>query len=152
LNPEHRRARFVAHLTRAVPGMVRRGQATLVQYRRDGQPVAVDLLLVGHRVGLAYLYGFRPDLRRHVDVTQLLLGTDLEFTQRLGLSALSMLRGDEPHKRQWRPCETHNQRLLLTRASWAPGWLYVAGVRVRYRLASRLASLVKTRLPRLARS
>ena len=61
----------------------------------------------------AYLYGFCPDLRQRIDVTQLLLGRNLDLAQRLGRPTLSLLRGDEPYKRRWRPRETRNQRVLL---------------------------------------
>jgi hypothetical protein len=53
-----------------------------------------------------------------------------------------MLRGDEPHKRRWRPCESHNRRLLLACPGGLPA-IYAAAVRA----WSRLANLVKTRLP-----
>ncbi|HEX2773699.1 MAG TPA: GNAT family N-acetyltransferase, partial [Micromonosporaceae bacterium] len=142
MNPEHGRARFATHMGRAVPAMVERGQAHLVEYRLDSDVVAVELLLVGHRMLGAYLYGFRPDLRRRIDVTQLLLGTDLEIAQRLGRPVLSLLRGNEPYKRQWRPRERLNNRVLL--AGHRPSaTLYAAAVRDH----RRLAQVAKTRLP-----
>ncbi len=145
MNPEHGRARFAAHLARAVPTMVERGQALLVEYRLDGEPVAVDLLVVGPSMVCAYLYGFCPDLRQRIDVTQLLLGRNLDLAQRLGRPTLSLLRGDEPYKRRWRPRETRNQRVLLAGPGNLPAPFYAAGLRGRHRLAR----VVKTRLPLL---
>jgi CelD/BcsL family acetyltransferase involved in cellulose biosynthesis len=144
MNPEHGRARFAAHLARAVPAMVERGQAHVVAYRLGGDVVAVDLLVDGHRLLCAYLYGFRPDLRRRIDVTQLLIGTNLEMACRQGRRALSLLRGDEPYKRRWRPREAPNHRVLLAGYGPAPAAvLYVRAVRLR----RRLAQVAKTRLP-----
>src|SRR4029453_13117308 len=45
MNPEHGRSRFAEHLAQALPIMVDRGQAHLVEYRLDGDVMAVDLLL-----------------------------------------------------------------------------------------------------------
>jgi CelD/BcsL family acetyltransferase involved in cellulose biosynthesis len=143
MNPEHARPRFAAHLARAVPTMVDRGQAVLVGYRLGAEVVAVDLLLVGRRMVGAYLYGFRPDLRERIDVTQLFLEHDLAFTRRLGRPVLSMMRGDETHKRRWHPRETRNERVLLDGAGPVPALLYASLVDGRYRLGH----LVKTRLP-----
>jgi CelD/BcsL family acetyltransferase involved in cellulose biosynthesis len=147
MNPEHGRARFAAHLARAVPVMVERGQARLVEYRMKGEIVAVELLLSGHRLLCAYLYGFRPDLRRRIDVAQLLLGTDLEIAQRLGRPVLSLLRGDEPYKREWRPQETRNIRVLLAAKGGFRAAVYAATVRERRQLTQK----VKRRLPGLGR-
>ena len=49
----------------------------------------------------AYLYGFHPELRRRIDVAQLLLRDDLEVAADRGVPTLSLLRGDEPYKRRW---------------------------------------------------
>jgi CelD/BcsL family acetyltransferase involved in cellulose biosynthesis len=148
MNPEHGRSRFAAHLTRSVPTMVERGQALLVEYRLDGDVVAVELLVDGHDVMGAYLYGFRPDLRQRVDVTQLLLGKDLELAERLGRQTLSLLRGNEPYKRRWRPREASNQRVLLASPGYLPSALYATGVRARHHLTD----TVKTRLPQVERA
>ena len=142
MNPEHGRERFAGHLVQAVPSMVERAQAHVIEHRIDDGIVAVDLVLVDRTMVCGYLYGHRPDLRSRVEVSQLILETELEVAHCLGLRTLSMLRGDEPHKRRWRPRESHNRRLLLA----CPGGLaamYAAGVRAR----NRLANLVRTRLP-----
>lgn len=145
MNREHGRSRFAEHLADALPDMVDRGQAQLVEYRLDGTVVAVDLLLGGHRLLCAYLYGLRPDLRRRIDVTQLLLGTNLEMAQGLGLPTLSLLRGDEPYKQRWRPRMTRNRRVLLAAPSGFRAPAYAAAVHVR----ARLSEIVRTRLPGL---
>jgi CelD/BcsL family acetyltransferase involved in cellulose biosynthesis len=145
MNPEHGRPRFAELLAQAVPVMVDRGRAHLVEYRLDGDVVAVELLLDGHRLLCAYLYGLRPDLRDRIDVSQLLLGRDLEMAQRLGLRTLSLLRGDEPYKRRWRPRETRNHRVLLAARGGVRAAAYAAAVHVH----RRLSQSVKSRLPRL---
>jgi hypothetical protein len=142
MNPEHGRERFAGHLVRAVPAMVQRGQAHVIEHRIDDGVVAVDLVFVDRTMVCGYLYGHRPDLRGRVDVSQLILETELEMAHCLGPRTLSMLRGDEPHKRRWRPCESHNRRLLLACPGGLPA-IYAAAVRA----WSRLANLVKTRLP-----
>jgi hypothetical protein len=145
MNPEHGRARFAAHLTRALPVMVERRQALLVEYWSGSSLMAVDVLVVGHRMAYAYLYGIRPELRQLVDVTHLMLDTSLGLTCELGLPALSLLRGDEPHKRHWRPRPARNHRLLLAGPGYLPGAAYAAGVRAR----ARLGRVVTSRLPGL---
>jgi CelD/BcsL family acetyltransferase involved in cellulose biosynthesis len=147
MNPEHGRSRFAEHLAEALPIMVDRGQAHLVEYRLDGDVVAVDLLLDGHRLLCSYLYGLRPDLRRRIDVTQLLLGTNLDLAQRLGRPTLSLLRGNEPYKQRWRPNETHNRRVLLAAEGDYPAAAYATAVRFHHQLSQ----IVKSRLPGLSR-
>jgi CelD/BcsL family acetyltransferase involved in cellulose biosynthesis len=142
MNPEHGRERFAGHLFGAVPAMVERGQAHVIEHRIDDEVVAVDLVLADRTMLPGYLYGHRPDLRRRVDVTQLIVEAELEMAHGLGSRTLSMLRGDEPHKRRWRPRASHNCRLLLACPAGLSG-MYAAGVRAR----NQLANLVKTRLP-----
>jgi CelD/BcsL family acetyltransferase involved in cellulose biosynthesis len=146
MNPEHGRSRFARHLAEAVPCMVDRGQAHLFEYRLDGDVVAAHLLLDGHDVLGAYLYGLRPDLRRRIDVAQLLLGTDLDLAQRLGRARLSLLRGDEEYKRRWRPEERRNQRVLLGAEGGFQTVAYATSVRVH----RRLIDIAKSRVPALA--
>ncbi|HEY6741741.1 MAG TPA: GNAT family N-acetyltransferase [Lapillicoccus sp.] len=146
MNPEHGRSRFAEHLSQAVPRMVDRGQAHLLEYRLDGDVVGVDLLLDGHDLLGAYLYGLQPDLRRRIDVAQLFIGTNLDLAQRLGRPTLSLLRGDEPYKRRWRPEEKRNRRVLLAAKAGHPAAAYVATLRVR----QRLIELAKSRVPVLS--
>jgi hypothetical protein len=151
INPEHARARFADHLARAVPAMAERSEAQLVEYRSGGDLVAVDLLVIGRGLVGAYLYGLRPDLRRGVDVTQLLLGTNLELARRLGRPTLSLLRGDEPHKRRWRPRESPNQRVILAGSSPLIGVMVAASVRLRRRAARMAAARLPWLVPALRR-
>jgi CelD/BcsL family acetyltransferase involved in cellulose biosynthesis len=148
MNPDHGRSRFAAHLAGAIPAMLERGQALLVEYRLDSELVAAELLLAGGGMICGYLYGFRPELRQRIDVTQLLLSNDLDLAQRLGLTTLNMLRGDEPYKREWRPREARNRQVLLAGPHYLPALAYAAGIRGRHRLAQ----LVKTRLPALGKA
>jgi CelD/BcsL family acetyltransferase involved in cellulose biosynthesis len=143
MNPEHARPRFTEHLTRAIPAMVERGQAALIGHRQGGELVAVGILLVGHGMVGAYLYGFRPDLRERIDVSQLFLEHDITLTRQLGRPVLSMMRGDETHKRRWHPRETRNERVLLDGAGGVSAPLYASFIHGR----RRLADVVKTRLP-----
>jgi CelD/BcsL family acetyltransferase involved in cellulose biosynthesis len=146
MNPEHARSRFAEHLAEAVPHMVDRGQAHLLEYLLDGAVVAVHLVLDGHNLLGAYLYGLQPDLRRRIDVAQLLLGTNLDLAQRLGRPTLSLLRGDEPYKRRWRPGEKRNHRVLLATEGGLVAEVYATTVRVR----GRVMEIAKSRLPALS--
>ena len=146
MNPEHRRPRFAAHLERAVPAMVDRGQAVLLEHVYEGRAVAVGLMLGGNRMIGAYLYGHRPDLRKRIDVTQMMLLTNLEVAQHHGASTLSLLRGDEPNKRQWHPRAQHNARMVLACPGALTAPAYALGIAVR----SRLADFVKSRSPRVS--
>jgi len=107
---------------------------------------AVHLLLDGHDLLGAYLYGLQPDLRVRIDVAQLFLGTNLDLAQRLGRPTLSLLRGDEPYKRRWRPEEMRNRRVLLAAKAGYPAAAYAATLRVR----QRLTELAKSRVPALS--
>ena len=144
MNPEHGRPRFAAHLAGALPAMVAQGRAVLVEHRWNSAPAAVELLIGGHRAIGAYLYGFRPELRERIDVAQLLFAADLDIARSRGRSTLSLLRGDEPYKRQWRPREAPNQRVLLPARGFPPAVLYIAAVLGR----RRLATIVKSHLRR----
>lgn len=143
MNPQHARPAFAAHLAGAMPTMIERGHAVLTRYRSDGTLLAVDLVMVGPRAICGYLYGVHPELRRRVDVTQLLLGKNLQLADRLGRPILSMLRGDEPHKRRWRPREVPHQRILLSGTGHRRAALYAVAVRAR----GVVARVVRSRLP-----
>jgi CelD/BcsL family acetyltransferase involved in cellulose biosynthesis len=79
-------------------------------------------------------------------VAQLFLGTNLDLAQRLGRPTLSLLRGDEPYKRRWRPEEKRNRRILLAAKAGYPAAAYAATLRVR----QRLIELAKSRVPALS--
>lgn len=113
ISPEHLDPRFAAHLSAAVPAMVARGDATIVEYAQDGQQVAADLLLLGRDLVGGYLYGYRPQLRTGIPVQLLFLRAGLEVAAARGVPVFSMLRGTEETKQRWRPREVPNQRLLL---------------------------------------
>ena len=145
MNPEHARPRFATHLVGAATAMVGRGQAAIAEYRLDGALVGVDVLVVGHRLVGGYLYGIHPTLRRRVDGAQLLLTHNLGLTDRLGRPTFTYLRGDEPHKRVWRPTERRSQRIILTGRRSLTARSYVVAVDIR----ARVAAFVRTRLPGL---
>ncbi|MCS0604986.1 GNAT family N-acetyltransferase [Streptomyces sp. LP11] len=121
---EHLTARFRAHLVRAAGPMVRAGNAVVTEFRMDGEVVAVDLTLLSAQLAGGYLYGAHPDLRRRkADVAVMLLDACAEHAVRAGAGGrgtLSLLRGDEPYKRHWRPEAVANRRLLLARRRTAP--------------------------------
>ncbi|MFE6283371.1 GNAT family N-acetyltransferase [Streptomyces sp. NPDC057877] len=109
---EHLRERFRLHLVRSVEPMVRSGDAVVTEFRLDDDVVAVDLTLRSHGLTGGYLYGAHPCLReRRADVAVMLLNATSEHAH----GTLSLLRGDEPYKRHWRPEPVVNQRLLLAR-------------------------------------
>jgi CelD/BcsL family acetyltransferase involved in cellulose biosynthesis len=143
VNAEHLSAAFAMHLNRALPGMVRAGQAALREYRIDGRLVASSLVLIGRDLVGGYLYGAEPSLRERLDVTTMLLADTLPMAHRLGVPTMSMLRGAEEHKLRWRPREAPNRRILLVRPGSPAGAAYARGV-----LAARAAVLAaKERAP-----
>ncbi|MFF0135717.1 GNAT family N-acetyltransferase [Streptomyces sp. NPDC005227] len=118
---EHLQERFAEHLVRSVVPMVRSGDAVVTEFHLDDMVVAVDLTLLSPRLAGGYLYGAHPRLReRKADVAVMLLNACSRHTGAGGRRTLSLLRGDEPYKRHWRPEPVVNQRLLLARRFTAP--------------------------------
>ncbi|MFD3929760.1 GNAT family N-acetyltransferase [Streptomyces sp. NPDC058614] len=118
---EHLQERFAEHLVRSVGPMVRNGDAVVTEFRLDDTVMAVDLTLLSRRLAGGYLYGAHPQLReRKADVAVILLNACAQHTEAGERAALSLLRGDEPYKRHWRPEPVVNQRLLLARRRTAP--------------------------------
>jgi hypothetical protein len=143
INPEHLRPRFRAHLAEAVPRMVGAGQAVLVRHLLDGAVVAVQLHVLGHCFLGYYLGGVSPALRRRLEVTPLLVRSDVELTRALGLARYSMLRGREEFKLRWRPEEVRHQRLLLSHPGPFGGLGYPSAVRAR----AAAVAVARTRAP-----
>lgn len=114
-NPEHRTARFRAHLTVALPPMVAAGTSELVEYRLDGELVLAQILLLGPEDVAYYLAGIAPRLRERVDTAALLVRHDVELAVARGRTRYSMLRGQEDYKFRWRPDAVVQERLLLAR-------------------------------------
>lgn len=121
--PEHLTDRFRTFLTDALPVMVERGQAVVVEYRLDGDLVAGEVDLVGHDHLDYYFSGVLPALRERMDTAVLLVSNALERAARLDRATYSFLRGQEDYKYRWRPDEVVATRLLLAR----PGLLGSAG-------------------------
>ncbi|GAA2435345.1 GNAT family N-acetyltransferase [Actinomadura vinacea] len=136
INPEHTRPRFRRHLAEALTGMIRDEQAALFEYRWEGGLVASDLVLIGHDFVGAYLYGAEAGLRDIIEVTLMLLRQDLGVARGTGVPSLSMLRGDEPYKRKWRPLAVPNERLILARTPSVAS-TYAAAARCRAELSAR---------------
>ncbi|WP_067480081.1 GNAT family N-acetyltransferase [Actinomadura hibisca] len=132
INPEHMSDRFRRHLAEAVTAMIGQGQAELFQYRRDGELVAADLVLVGGDFVGGYLFGCDPGLRDRVDVSLMLVRQDLEYAVERDRPVLNFLRGAESYKLKWRPTPVRNEHLLLGRSALAAH--YVAGELGRARL------------------
>ncbi|MGW1974895.1 GNAT family N-acetyltransferase [Streptomyces sp. NPDC001889] len=142
---EHLRPRFAEHLARATRRMVRDGEADLTEYRHDGEVVAASVALFSGALAGGYLYGADPGLReRRIDVATMLLRHDADAAASAGRRVLSMLRGDEPYKRHWRPEPVTNQRLLMAPPALAP-LLRLHAARVTWR--ARAAGAVHTRFP-----
>ncbi|MEU8467913.1 GNAT family N-acetyltransferase [Streptomyces sp. NPDC029006] len=118
---EHLRPRFQEHLVRSVGPMVRSGNAVVTEFRIGEEVVAVDLTLLSRSVTGGYLYGAHPSLRqRKADVAVMLLDASAEHCGGGPAGTLSLLRGDEPYKRHWRPERVVNQRFLMARRRTAP--------------------------------
>jgi CelD/BcsL family acetyltransferase involved in cellulose biosynthesis len=129
VNQNHLSPAYAEHLTRSAGAMIGSGQAALFEYRRAGELVASSLVLIGPDLVGGYLYGADPALREHLDVTTLLLADTLPLAHRRGCSTMSMLRGAEPHKLVWKPAESLNRRIVLTRPGSPRGAAYAKAVR-----------------------
>ncbi|MEV6395120.1 GNAT family N-acetyltransferase [Streptomyces sp. NPDC051907] len=145
VNIEHLRPRFAEHLVRASRRMVRDGEAALTEFRLEGEVVAANMtLLCGHLTG-GYLYGADPSLRdRKVDVATMLLRHDAHHAAATGRQVLSLLRGAEPYKNQWRPETVTNQRLLMASSRLEP-LMRLRASQARWRHGA--VEMVRTRLP-----
>ncbi|MET9803362.1 GNAT family N-acetyltransferase [Streptomyces sp. NPDC006368] len=118
---EHLSPRFAEHLERAVRPMAEAGHAMVTEFRIAGDVVAANVTLLSPRLSGAYLYGADPVLRTtKVDVLTMLLRNCAKECSASGRTTLSLLRGTEPYKRQWRPAPARNQRLLLARRRMGP--------------------------------
>lgn len=144
-NAEHMRPRFAEHLVRSVRRMVRDGDASVTEFRLDGEVVAANMSLQSAHLTGGYLYGAHPGLReKKVDVATMLLREVSQQASDTGRSVLSLLRGSEQYKNHWQPVTVVNQRLLLARSVLEPALrLRLAQVAAR----DRAAVAVKTRLP-----
>ncbi|MFD5001211.1 GNAT family N-acetyltransferase [Streptomyces buecherae] len=144
VTPEHLRPRFAEHLARATRQLVRTGDAALTEYRLGDLVLVSEVTLFSRHLAGGYLYGAHPEARAKVDIATMLLRQDAARATATGRRVLSLLRGDEPYKRHWRPETVVNQRLLLARRHLAPALWLRAG-----HLAGRaaLADLARTRLP-----
>lgn len=151
-NPEHLTGRFRAFLTDALPGMVERGQAIFVEYRLDGELVAAEVDLVGHRQLAYYLAGISPTLRERVDTAVLLVSSALGRAVRLGKAEYSFLRGDEDYKFRWRPDEVVAARLLFARPGLAGSAGYFPLTAARQNLLALARRMLHGRSRELARS
>ncbi|AUG80298.1 hypothetical protein CFP65_5601 [Kitasatospora sp. MMS16-BH015] len=143
---EHRTERFAAHLIESTTGLVATGRAAVHRYELDGEPVAVNLLLLCPSFGGLYMYGAHPKLRERLDIAGLLFGVALDEVRGRGIPVLSLLRGQEPYKQRWRPDQLPNQRLVLGPGRLAPA---AAARACRVRVRQTAARLISTRLPRL---
>ncbi|MEV4612123.1 GNAT family N-acetyltransferase [Kitasatospora sp. NPDC049258] len=146
VTPEHRTARFAAHLTESTTGLVAGGRAAMHRYWLDGELVAVNLLVLCPSFGGLYMYGAHPGLRERLDIAGLLFGVALDEVRQAQIPVLSLLRGQEPYKQRWRPDQLHNQRLVLGPGRPAPA-AAVRAARVRLRQAA--VGVLRSRLPRL---
>lgn len=152
MTPEHGTARFAAHLTEAMQGMVTGGQARIAEYRVDGAHLASQLYLIGHGLVGAYLAGISPRFRELADVSAVMVREDLRFATELGIARYSMMRGVEEYKLRWRPDPVVNNRLLLGRHRSLPRFAYVRLAVARnsaVRLVKQWAPWVKELLSRL---
>lgn len=145
VNVEHLRPRFRAHLVRAVTRMTAGDEATLTEFRMDGEVVAVGLALRSAGLSGSYLYGAHPVLReRKADIATMLMAEEARQAAGRDLAVLSMLRGSEPYKNHWRPEAVTSGRLLLARPALEP---LLRLHESRARMRDRAAEMVRTRLP-----
>lgn len=130
---EHFTPRFRSFFLEAAGRLVRDGHAELHRYTLDGSTSLASLVVHSPRVAGAYLFGAAPELRAKLDITSLVTPDELDAAVRHGAVTYSMMRGDEPYKRRWRPEPVQNRRLLLARrAALARG--YATALRTRAQL------------------
>ncbi|GJF30867.1 glycosyl transferase family 1 [Kitasatospora sp. NE20-6] len=146
VTPEHRTARFAAHLTESTTAMVACGRAAVHRFRLDGEFVAVNIVVLCPSFGGLYLYGAHPKLRDRLDIAGLLFGAALDEVRAAGIPLLGLLRGQEPYKQRWRPDAFRNERLVAAPPGPAPA-AAVRALRVRARQA--VVGVLTVRLPRL---
>ncbi|MFD7731319.1 GNAT family N-acetyltransferase [Kitasatospora phosalacinea] len=146
VTPEHRTARFAAHLTESTTGLVATGRAAIHRFELDGEVLAVNLVILGTRFGGLYMYGAHPKLRDKVDIAGMLFNAALDEVRAAGIPQLSLLRGQEPYKQRWRPDQLSNERLVLGPGRFAP-WAAARALRVRARIA--VVHVLRTRAPKL---
>jgi len=146
VTPEHRTERFAAHLTESTAALIATGRAAMHRYSLDGEPVAVNLLILCPAFGGLYMYGAHPRLRERLDIAGLLFGVALDEVRDRAIPVLSLLRGQEPYKQRWRPDQLHNQRLVLGPGRFAP---FAAVRAARVRLRGAVVHVLRTRLPGL---
>jgi CelD/BcsL family acetyltransferase involved in cellulose biosynthesis len=113
MNPLHSDHRFRAHLTGAAQAMVPAGQAALTRFVLDGEVVGLSLALIADGMVGGYLYGARPGLRNRLDVSALMVRSDLQLGTSRGATRLSLLRGEEEPKLRWQPAARRSQRVLF---------------------------------------
>jgi CelD/BcsL family acetyltransferase involved in cellulose biosynthesis len=121
VNPLHLDPRFRAHLTEAARAMVPAGQAALTRFVLAGELVGVAFALIADGAVGGYLYGVRPELRDQLDISSLVIRSDLELGRHVGATRLSMLRGQEDPKLRWQPTPRRSQRMLLLPPAGAGG-------------------------------
>jgi hypothetical protein len=121
VNPLHLDPRFRAHLTDAARAMVPAGQAALTRFVLAGEVVGVSLVLIADGAVGGYLYGARPGLRTRLDVSALMVRTDLHLGTSRGATRLSLLRGEEQPKLRWQPAARRSQRVLFLPPAAGPG-------------------------------
>ncbi|MFB6858316.1 GNAT family N-acetyltransferase [Streptomyces sp. NPDC056121] len=143
---EHLRPRFSEHLTRSVSRMARSGDAVVTEFRIDETVLAADLTFLSPRMVGGYLYGAHPGLReRKADITTMLLRSCSEHVRERASGSLSLLRGDEPYKYQWRPHSVVNQRFVLARPGTSAGLALAVGDVTARRLGKRALQAWKAR-------
>ncbi len=128
---EHVRPRFVEFLNHAMPLMVEREQADLIEYEVDGTVLGMRLNVVSGSMLGAYLSGISPALRERLDVATLMLRYDQSLARTRGQSVLSLLRGQEDYKMRWRPNTVTNERIVLCRPGSLLGQGYLLACRAR---------------------
>jgi hypothetical protein len=141
---EHLSDRFRVHLAESTTTLAHQGKAVLHCYRLDGEPVAVNLMLLGRSLAGLYLYGAHPRLRERLDIAVLLFGAAIEEARRAEIPLLGLMRGEEPYKERWRPDRERNLRLLFgPRRGAVRLTLRLAAVRTRSALAPHLRGPVR---------
>lgn len=133
INPEHLRPRFRMFLSEAIPAMVTRGQAVVTENLLGDEVMSViihvrDQFMVG-----GYLAGVSPALRNHVEVSTQQVRDSMVLGKELGVSRVSMLRGQEEVKLRWQSAalSVRNTRLVLGRSDRISAVVWTAAAAAR---------------------
>lgn len=104
--------RFERFLRDALAGMLEAGTASFILCEKDGQAIAIQLLLLGSETVFMYQSGVDPSYISFEPGHAIITGC-LQFSIAHGYKAYDFLRGDEPYKAFWGAKPRELQQVVL---------------------------------------